>query len=100
MGKPHQQVYEDCYKLLQDAGCGLKKLCAVGDSLSHDILGASRANMDSIFIASGVHSEELGIPQGSDSAPSADRLGDLFARIAATEEAFRPPTYTVASFKS
>jgi len=32
---------------------------AVGDSLEHDIAGASAAGMDSCFIAGGIHKDEV-----------------------------------------
>lgn len=44
-------------------------MVAIGDSLPHDILGAIRSNVASIFVAGGVHFEELGVAQGAGEVP-------------------------------
>ncbi len=33
------------------------QVLGIGDSFEHDILGAARAGMDSLFIAGGIHAE-------------------------------------------
>ena len=56
-GKPHPAIYGSCLRTL-----GIddpRRVLAVGDSIEHDILGASRVNMDSAFIAGGIHCPEL-----------------------------------------
>lgn len=45
-------------------------IIAVGDSLPHDILGAMRTNIASVFVAGGVHFEELQIRQGAGDVPT------------------------------
>ena len=44
----------------------MSKILAVGDSLNHDIAGASNFGIDSILIASGVHKDlfKIGIENG------------------------------------
>jgi HAD superfamily hydrolase (TIGR01459 family) len=55
MGKPAEVIYRAAEIM---AGGG--RVLAVGDSLSHDILGASGAGLDSLFIAAGIHADEIG----------------------------------------
>ena len=50
-----------------------KKPLAVGDGLFTDILGANRAGLDVLFIADGVHGEEV-------EPYTAEHLGRLFAK--------------------
>ena len=68
-GKPHGPVYD---MALQAAG-NPKKPLAVGDGLFTDIAGANRAGLDALFIADGVHGEEV-------DSFTADHLGRLFAK--------------------
>jgi len=79
-GKPHSSVYELCFQALEEDGGNRDRVCAVGDSLDHDILGASRAGIESIFIIGGIHSEELGIKEGGRECPSQKALEKLYAR--------------------
>lgn len=64
-GKPTREVYEMCGEI---AG-GLDRAIGVGDSLIHDIKGASDAGIASLLILGGIHSEEVErplTPQGID----------------------------------
>ena len=54
-GKPQPEIYELCYKMAN----GWNNAVAVGDSLEHDIKGAIKANIDSVFITSGIHKEQI-----------------------------------------
>ena len=77
-GKPHLPVYDAALAAAgaaaQTAGRPLpKKPLAVGDGLFTDIAGANRAGLDALFIADGVHGEEIE-PFG------ADHLALLFAK--------------------
>lgn len=58
-GKPCPAIYETTLALLGIAD--RTRILAVGDSLRTDIAGAAGAGIDSLFIASGIHAEELGI---------------------------------------
>jgi HAD superfamily hydrolase (TIGR01459 family) len=71
-GKPHLPVYQAA---LQAAGNPRRPL-AVGDGLLTDIRGANAAGIEVLFIADGVHGEEI--------APYTDEhLAALFARFGA-----------------
>ncbi len=58
-GKPHPEVYRSCFALLPDVAPS--RIAAIGDSLRTDVAGAEAAGIDSIFIAGGIHGEELGV---------------------------------------
>ena len=68
-GKPHRPIYDAA---LAAAG-NVKKPLAIGDGMFTDILGANRAGLDVLFIADGVHGEEV-------EPYNADHLGKLFAK--------------------
>jgi HAD superfamily hydrolase (TIGR01459 family) len=68
-GKPHLPVYEAALKA---AGNPARPL-AVGDGLLTDVRGANKAGLDVLFIADGVHGEDI-------EPYTAEHLGDLFAR--------------------
>lgn len=52
IGKPYRQVYQQCFELLE--GIPLEKICAVGDNLDTDILGANDAGIDSALCLGGI----------------------------------------------
>jgi HAD superfamily hydrolase (TIGR01459 family) len=54
-GKPHLPIYDEARRAIGTA----KRPLAVGDGLNTDILGANRAGLDVLFIADGVHGEEV-----------------------------------------
>jgi HAD superfamily hydrolase (TIGR01459 family) len=68
-GKPHRPIYDAA---LAAAG-NSKKPLAIGDGMFTDILGANRAGLDVLFIADGVHGEEV-------EPYNADHLEKLFAK--------------------
>jgi len=68
-GKPHRPIYNAA---LAAAG-NSKKPLAIGDGMFTDILGANRAGLDVLFIADGVHGEEV-------EPYNADHLEKLFAK--------------------
>ena len=51
-GKPYKEIYEMCF----NSG---EKVLAIGDNLRTDIKGANNLNIDSLFIYSGVHRNEI-----------------------------------------
>ena len=75
-GKPYPSVYDTCLAMLGIAE--RRRILAVGDSLRTDIAGARGAGIASIWVAGGIHGEELGLAPGM--KPDA-------ARIAAALEA-------------
>lgn len=58
MGKPDSVVYQAAAEM---TGVNFSDMVAVGDSLFHDIQGAAGTCMDSVFVAGGIHADELGI---------------------------------------
>lgn len=56
MGKPDRRIYLEALRLL---GLEASEVMAVGDSMEHDIAGASAMGIDSIFIAGGIHKQAL-----------------------------------------
>jgi len=55
-GKPHARVYRTCMRLL---GLQPRQVLAIGDSLEHDVAGATAAGIDAAFIAGGIHRDDL-----------------------------------------
>ncbi|CAM9139410.1 unnamed protein product, partial [Hapterophycus canaliculatus] len=104
VGKPHPAVYRACCQALgvavdrvvsHVAGTGAM-VVAVGDSLPHDILGAFRANISSVFVSGGVHFQELGVEQGAGAVPSHDAYSSAFSRHLEGEGT---PTHVVPAFR-
>jgi ribonucleotide monophosphatase NagD (HAD superfamily) len=54
-GKPRLPIYDIAKKACGDA----KRILAIGDGLVTDIRGANAAGLDVLFIADGVHGEEI-----------------------------------------
>src|SRR5450759_2059194 len=52
VGKPHTPLYELSVSVL---GTSIERTLAIGDRLDTDILGATAAGMDSLFVFGGVH---------------------------------------------
>ena len=76
-GKPHLPVYESALATLQNLlGHPPKRPLAVGDGLLTDIKGANRANIEALFVADGVHGEDIG-------PYTEDHLAALFTRFGA-----------------
>jgi len=63
-GKPYQDIYRRCLKLLE--GVPKTRIVAIGDALTTDIKGANNNNLDSILVASGIHAEQLQNIPGDD----------------------------------
>ena len=91
-GKPHAEHFHTCVEAL-DLSEG-ERVAHVGDSLLHDVAGATASGVDSIFVANGVHAEALNIcaKDGREAELDTELLDDLF------EEVGEKPTYTVPCF--
>lgn len=100
VGKPHALIYEACRQQLTAAGIepASARVAAVGDSLHHDVLGASRNDVDSIFICSGVHCVDLGVTQAQAEVPSSERLAALLQRFEDETDGCTP-THILAAFR-
>ena len=55
LGKPSKEIYLKSLKQFDQIN--KSKIIAVGDSLDHDILGASNFGVDSVLITSGIHKD-------------------------------------------
>jgi HAD superfamily hydrolase (TIGR01459 family) len=58
-GKPHPEVYRSSFALLP--GVAPSRIAAIGDSLRTDVAGAVASGIDIIFIAGGMHGDELNV---------------------------------------
>ena len=70
-GKPHPAIYASCLAAL--GNCAAERVIAIGDSVEHDVLGATRAGLTSALVAGGVHAAELGTAWGHLPTPEAWR---------------------------
>lgn len=83
-GKPHRPIYEATLALAaRAAGRAIARPLAIGDGLATDIAGANAFGMDALFIADGVHGEEIG-------QLTPENLGTLFAKGGVTAMAAMP----------
>jgi HAD superfamily hydrolase (TIGR01459 family) len=76
-GKPHRPIYDLAFKELESlTGEAVDKarILCIGDGVTTDILGANGANLDCLFIASGMHGEALHSDGDLDLAKVADAL--------------------------
>ncbi len=79
LGKPHAPAYALVAERLRErAGRDIPraKWLAVGDGLKTDILGATRAGIDSLLITGGIHESELAHDDGT---PDPARIERVFA---------------------
>ncbi|MEO7937390.1 MAG: HAD hydrolase-like protein, partial [Burkholderiaceae bacterium] len=87
-GKPSPRIYDTCLRALPYPR---PRIAGIGDSLLHDVAGAAGVGLPSIFIASGVHREALGIDFGQMPDPATCKR--LYAQCGAW------PDYLLASFR-
>jgi HAD superfamily hydrolase (TIGR01459 family) len=77
-GKPYRPIYEQALetaRAIRSASTGLDRVLAIGDSVRTDLKGAEAFGVDCLFVAAGIHAEELG---GRDSL-DASALAGIFA---------------------
>jgi HAD superfamily hydrolase (TIGR01459 family) len=55
MGKPHQPIYQHCIRLLQGNEIYPGQTVMIGDTMAHDIIGASLVNIDTCLVKNGMH---------------------------------------------
>jgi HAD superfamily hydrolase (TIGR01459 family) len=76
-GKPHAPIYD----LALERAAGLRgesipgdRVLAIGDGVRTDLIGAVRHNFDCLFVAQGIHADELNVdgPNGPDAKLFAD----------------------------
>ncbi|HEY9056945.1 MAG TPA: TIGR01459 family HAD-type hydrolase [Aurantimonas sp.] len=84
-GKPHARVFEATAEALgtpkQD------RILMVGDSLQHDVAGASAAGWQTLFVRDGLHAQSLADKRGGDLDAQIDKL--------ASEDGAPLPDYTI-----
>ena len=83
-GKPHRPIYEAALRLAEEAaGRPIARPLAIGDGTATDIKGANGVGIDALFIADGIHGEEIG-------ALTPESLGDLFGKAGVNAVAAMP----------
>jgi ribonucleotide monophosphatase NagD (HAD superfamily) len=78
VGKPFPLVFEEGLASIGGGGSSAaqgrekkrkakstNRVCMIGDSIEHDVLGAHRFGIDSVWIQNGVHSSDLGTREGT-----------------------------------
>ncbi len=75
VGKPHAPIYRTCRDVLPDLAAG--EICAIGDSIEHDIKGAKQAGMAAAFVMRGIHADAF--PAGASRAAERRALDALAA---------------------
>ena len=77
-GKPHRSAYEAAFAqaaALRGTLPDRTRVLAIGDAIRTDLAAAQGAGVDALFIASGIHSQDVLV----DGAIDAAKLADLFA---------------------
>ena len=88
-GKPHPPIYRSCLQAL--GARAPARVLAIGDSIEHDILGATRVGISSALIPGVVHAAELGVTWGE--LPLPDRWRKFITTAAAK------PDHLLSAFK-
>ena len=104
-GKPYAPAFTEALALLGPE-VDPSRVLHVGDSLMHDVAGAEAAGIHSLFVAGGIHAQELGIPDAaaehegggaSDRASGGELRADDLERIFDTYGV--RPTASTAAFR-
>ena len=89
VGKPNPPIYEMALARI-DALVGTpvapERVLAIGDGAGTDIVGANRAGLETLFIASGIHAAEYGAGEELD----AEAVGTFLERRGASASFFMP----------
>lgn len=95
VGKPYPLLYQACRERLQ--ALGAQRICAVGDSLEHDIKGGAGAGFDTCFMAGGLHREVFAALPALDACNAQQPAREqLLTRLLAAPEAHGAPAPTWA----
>jgi HAD superfamily hydrolase (TIGR01459 family) len=79
-GKPYAPIYDLALKLAAEAAgssVDRTRVLAIGDGIPTDVLGANGQGLDLLFVAEGIHAEELA---GLDGALNPSRAAERLAR--------------------
>jgi HAD superfamily hydrolase (TIGR01459 family) len=83
-GKPYPPIYDLALALAAEAAgrpIERSRVLAIGDGLPTDVRGANNQSLDLLFVAEGIHGEELAGPDGLlDPAKASERLAQEGAR--------------------
>ncbi len=55
IGKPHQPIFQHCVKIMQEKDIYPGQTVMIGDTMAHDIVGASGIGIDTCLIKNGLH---------------------------------------------
>lgn len=80
-GKPHSPIYRLAFERITEL-CGgpvdRSEMLAIGDAVPTDLAGAAAAGLDSLFVSSGIHGDDLGSDRFS---PEADQVEKFVEKI-------------------
>jgi len=62
IGKPHQPIFQECIRRFQKKDIYPGHTIMIGDSMTHDILGASLVDIDTCLVKTGLHAGSF--PEG------------------------------------
>lgn len=82
-GKPFAPLYELALAAVETAagrGVDRRRVLAIGDGVPTDVKGANAQNLDLLFVAEGIHGEELSGPDGLDPERAVAMLAEADAR--------------------
>jgi HAD superfamily hydrolase (TIGR01459 family) len=55
IGKPHEPIFRHCIRILQENDIYPGQTAMIGDTMAHDIIGASLVNIDTCLVKNGLH---------------------------------------------
>ncbi|GAB5357023.1 hypothetical protein AAMO2058_000338200 [Amorphochlora amoebiformis] len=95
VGKPYPLIYDHALSILREefSITDPKRVCAIGDVMYTDIIGAKENNMDSALVLDGVHADDLEIQQGAGKGPEDSKLEMFFKNYNYL------PTFAIDHFK-
>ena len=99
-GKPYLPAFHEALELLGPS-VDPSRVLHIGDSLLHDIAGANAAGIDSLFVAGGIHAQELGVAETGamsdvDESRELQRLSEEALENAFETHSIRPTMSTSA----
>ncbi|GLD98708.1 hypothetical protein PINS_up007426 [Pythium insidiosum] len=95
-GKPMKEHFEACIELVP--GTEKTRVVHIGDSLHHDVLGARDTGIDSVFIAGGIHADQVFDEASDDDKHSGEKTLNLSKVEAICKATDIEPTYVLPFF--
>ncbi len=90
VGKPHAPIYAQARQeidALAGTAIATGQILAIGDGAGTDMIGANKAGLPTLFVASGIHAAELAIDCDDGAAA---RVGAFLGRSGARADYFMP----------